>query len=175
MKHVSPHDALIRYTFGQREHAAALMHTVLPRAEFESQDWTTLTLLPGTRLSARLRRHQTDLLFSVCGGSSDRSTLLYLLVEHSSRVDRHMAFRMLDYSVGIWRDLLRENPRMRRYPRILPVVIHHGRRAWRVATDFAEMVDDPPVGCEASRQPRYRYGVLSSASMTPRQIDELAL
>ncbi|MCA8954390.1 MAG: Rpn family recombination-promoting nuclease/putative transposase [Planctomycetes bacterium] len=122
-----------------------------------------------------MRRHQTDLLYSIRERGSGAETLVYVLVEHSSRVGRWMAFRLLEYQLGIWRDLLRQRPRLRRLPRIVPVVIHHGRRAWWAATEFAELVAGTGDGEKVWRQPRYRYAVLSTAEMAPDQLDCLAL
>ncbi|MCA8974041.1 MAG: Rpn family recombination-promoting nuclease/putative transposase, partial [Planctomycetes bacterium] len=169
----SPHDSLFRYTFGQPEHAAALLRTVLPPEVVGALDWSTLTLLEGTRLDRDLRRHQTDLLFEirrVTGGT----VYLLLLVEHSSRVVRWMVIRMLDYVLGLWRDLLREDPGRRSLPCVMPVVVHHGREAWWAATELTELLE----GADADqpwRQPVFRYAVKSTAELTPQQVDGLAL
>ncbi|MCA8977017.1 MAG: Rpn family recombination-promoting nuclease/putative transposase, partial [Planctomycetes bacterium] len=61
----SPHDALFRYTFGQPEHAAPLLRALLPPEVAAGLDWSTLTLLSGTRIDRSLGRRQTDLLYSI--------------------------------------------------------------------------------------------------------------
>ena len=96
----SPHDALFRYTFGQPEHAAALLQTILSPGLVAELDWSTLTLLPGTRVDRALGRHQTDLLYAVRAARS--LVYIHVVVEHSSRVDRWMAFRMLDSGRAPW-------------------------------------------------------------------------
>ncbi|AYF75212.1 hypothetical protein D7D52_16580 [Nocardia yunnanensis] len=40
-----------------------------------------------------------------------RDAFVYVLIEHQSRPDSLMAFRMLEYTVRIWNDYIRNNPR----------------------------------------------------------------
>ncbi|MCA8973556.1 MAG: Rpn family recombination-promoting nuclease/putative transposase [Planctomycetes bacterium] len=167
----SPHDALFRYTFGQPEHAAPLLRSLLPRELTAAFDWSTLTPLSGTRIDRNLGRRQTDLLCSV--ESTSGTVYVHVLIEHSSRVSRWMAFRMLDYSVGIWRDLLRRQPRLERLPRIIPVVLHHGREDWWADTEFADLLE--VAGGMGWRQPRFSYVVRSLHGMQPRELEGLAL
>lgn len=170
----SPHDALFRHTFAQVEHAAPLLRAALSRAVAEALDWSTLRLLEGTRVGPHLLRSEVDLLFVVGGGGRRDAALLHVLVEHSSRIWRFMALRMLAYSVGIWRQWLRQRPRPKSLPQIFPIVVHHGRRGWWAATEFTELLAPVGAGSEV-RQPGYRYTVLSTAGMTPAQIEALEL
>ncbi|MCA8977154.1 MAG: Rpn family recombination-promoting nuclease/putative transposase, partial [Planctomycetes bacterium] len=167
----SPHDALFRYTFGQPEHAAPLLRALLPPEVAAGLDWSTLTLLSGTRIDRSLGRRQTDLLYSI--ESTAGTVYVHILIEHSSRVSRWMAFRMLDYSVGIWRDLLRRQPKLACLPRIIPVVLHHGREGWWAETEFAELL--APAEGVSWQQPRFRYVVRSLHGMQPRQLEGLTL
>lgn len=167
----SPHDALFRYTFGQPEHASGLLRSILPAQLVAEMDWTTLTTLPGTRLDDQLRRHQTDQLYSI--QSAAGPVYVYVLIEHSSRVDRWMALRQVDYTAAIWRQLLREQPDMARLPWIVPIVIHHGREAWSAPSEFAELLE--PGGADRGLPPpRFAYRVHSLHGMTPDEIGGLA-
>jgi len=119
----TPHDALFRYTFGQPEHAAGLLRALLPPAAAAGLDFASVAVLPETRLDRRLRRQQADLLYAVRtrGGTE---LFVHTIVEHSSRVEPLMALRALDYSVGFWRQLVREGARV--LPEVVTIVVHHG-------------------------------------------------
>jgi predicted transposase/invertase (TIGR01784 family) len=119
----SPHDALFRYTFGHPEHAAALLRGMLPLEVAAEIDCTSLQRLPGTRVDKRLRRHQSDLLFRTRLGG--KSALVYVLIEHKRRAERWAVLQLLDYTVGLWRDLRR---RQRHLPFVVPILVlqEHG-------------------------------------------------
>lgn len=125
----SPHDALFRYTFGQPEHAIGLLRSVLPRGVVASIDWTSLQALPGTRVDDQLRRHQSDLAFSVRSGG--HQVLVYVLIEHKRRPERWAVLQLLEYVMGLWRDLRKAQHGMTHLPRVLPVLIlqsHAGKQ-----------------------------------------------
>src|SRR5690242_19695279 len=53
-----PHDALFKWIFSQREHAAGLLKATLPPALVEAVDWRTLRLEKGSFVDRALRhRH----------------------------------------------------------------------------------------------------------------------
>ena len=89
----SPHDALFRLVFSQPEHAAGLWQTILAPQTVRAIEWPSLTLCPGTFIDRRLRRQQSDLLFSVRMGG--RRIYLYLLFEHTSSNDRWTVLQLL--------------------------------------------------------------------------------
>jgi len=173
----SPHDALFRFTFGQPQHAAALLRHVLPAALVRAIDWSSLVLQAGTQIDKRLRRQQSDLLFAV--RSRDGPALIYVLIEHKSRRDPWTALQLLSYVVGIWQAQRRRRDGAR-LPRILPVLLHHGRRPWTAATDVAELLDRRGVSSAASAllqpwQPRFQHLVVSTAAWGPDQLRSMAL
>lgn len=117
----SPHDALFRFTFGQPEHAAGLLQSVLPASVVTSMDWTSLQAIPGTRIDEQLRRHQSDLAFTVC--SAGREVLVYVLIEHKRQPGRWAVLQMMEYVMGLWRELRKARAGMSHLPRVLPVLI----------------------------------------------------
>jgi predicted transposase YdaD len=135
----SPHDALFRYTFGQPEHAAPLLRSLLPAPLAAAIDWRTLALRSGAYVDKRLRQQFSDLLFTV--RLAGRLALLWVVFDHKSRNDPWAVLQLLGYELGIWKQLLRQNPRPAKLPPILPVVVHHGPDGWTAATQLAELID----------------------------------
>ncbi len=155
-----PHDLFARYTFENPRRAEAELRAVLPREVVAEVDWTTLKRESRSVVDPELRRTERDLLFSakLRGG---RPILLYLLLEHQSRVDPWMAWRMLRYVVKQleqWRRHHAESPRL---PVIIPVVLYHGEEGgWTAARRVEELFDVPePREGWLGLLPRFEYRV----------------
>lgn len=135
----SPHDALVRATFSQIDHARGLVQAALPGAIVARFDLGTLTLCPGSFVDGDLRQRHSDLLFSV--DLASRDARIYVLFEHQSTVEALMAFRMLLYMTRIWERHRRTHPKATRLPVIVPLLLHHSRRGWAAATTFEGLLD----------------------------------
>ncbi|MEV5832645.1 Rpn family recombination-promoting nuclease/putative transposase [Nocardia sp. NPDC052112] len=126
----NPHDAYFRNVLGRPAEAASELRLVLPREIVARLDWTTLEVQSGTFVSDELRSRQSDLLFRTKLDGHD--AFVYILLEHQSRSDNLMPFRMLEYVVSIWNHYLRSQPDARLLPPIIPVVV---RRPVRLPVD----------------------------------------
>ncbi|HZI07129.1 MAG TPA: Rpn family recombination-promoting nuclease/putative transposase [Archangium sp.] len=156
-----PHDLFARYTFGQPERAAAELRAVLPPRIVSQVDWSTLRRESGSVVDPELRETESDLLFSarLRGG---RPLLLYVLLEHQSRVDRWMALRMLRYVVRQLDHWRKANPDSEGLPVVVPLVMYHGPEgAWSAPRRVEELFDlpDEAEGHEEWRAlvPRFEY------------------
>lgn len=149
------HDGLFRFTFSQPAHTGPLLRSVLGAEIAAELDWRTLALGPENRFDRRLRRHETDLLFAVRNRSGGEH-YVHALIEHTSRVAPTMALRLLEYAVGIWRQLLRERSGRSTLPRIHAVVVHHGRRRWTAPLVIEDLFADRGVGPGAATRARVR-------------------
>jgi predicted transposase/invertase (TIGR01784 family) len=125
---VSRHDGLFRLVFGQPVHAASELQAVLPAALTARLDLERLTAVNGSFVDAELRWRHSDVLLST--RLDGHEALVYVLIEHQSKPDPLMAWRMLRYLVRIWDRFLTEHPKALRLPLIVPVVVHEGARPW---------------------------------------------
>lgn len=64
---------------------------------------------------------------------------VYLLFEHKSRPEQLVAFQLLRYKVEIWEPLARR--KVKKLPPIIPLVIYHGQRRWRVPRNFGALIE----------------------------------
>lgn len=153
----SVHDALFKSTFSQVEHAEGELRVVLPPALVSRIDFTTLTLCPGSFVDEVFQDRHTDLLFSA--SLTGKSAYLYVLLEHQSTEDALMPFRVLAYMVRIWEAFLKVEPGAKRLPAIVPIVLHHSERGWRVATALEELldVDAETLAALGEHVPRFRF------------------
>lgn len=137
----NPHEHLVRAIFGRPERAAAELRTLFPQTLLERLDLDTLALVSGSFVDETLRDREADLLFTV-RSSGGHAGFVYLLFEHQSTFDRWLPLRLLEYQLRIWERWRRDHPAARRLPRILPVVLFHGDRAWASSTRFEALLDD---------------------------------
>ena len=94
---------------------------------------------PESRIDEDLSERVQDRVWRVRIRGQPRFVLV-LLEFQSTAADRTMALRMLDYTAGLYRDVLRES-RARRLPTVLPIVLYHGKRPWRAREEVAELAD----------------------------------
>ena len=135
-----PHDKLFRTVFADPAEAAALLRAHLPESLARDLRWSTLTLQDRSFVDPDLRDTESDLLFSIRRKAGAPPAWLYVLVEHQSRPDRWIRFRLLKYCCRIWDRSRRQFPRERRLRPIVPLVFYQGPGRWRHATEFADSV-----------------------------------
>lgn len=145
-----PHDAILQFTFSQREHAAGLLRASLPPEVSALVRWSTLKLQKLHFVDRGLRGRQADLLFAM-EMSGDERLYVHTLIEHQRKVDELMIFRMGVYMWRHWEDLVRREPERRRLPVIVPILIHHSDTGWTAATAFEDILGAPSGAREALR------------------------
>ena len=121
-----PHDKLFRTVFADHGEAAALLRAHLPESLARDLRWSTLTLQDRSFVDPDLRDTESDLLFSIRRKAGAPPAWLYVLVEHQSRPDRWIRFRLLKYCCRIWDRSRRQFPRERRLRPIVPLVFYQG-------------------------------------------------
>ena len=124
-----PHDKLFRTVFADHGEAAALLRAHLPESLARDLRWSTLTLQDRSFVDPDLRDTESDLLFSIRRKAGAPPAWLYVLLEHQSRPDRWIRFRLLKYCCRIWDRSRRQFPRERRLRPIVPLVFYQGPAA----------------------------------------------
>lgn len=139
---LQPHDALFRYTFSQREHAASLLRAVLPPALAAAVDWRTLRIEKGSFVDDNLRSRHSDLVLS----ARLRGATIYFhtLVEHQRDVETLMMLRMGIYMMRLWEQIVRDDPARTDLPVIFPILVHHSNAGWTAATAFQDLIPVEP-------------------------------
>ncbi len=141
----NPHDALVRKLLPNAVDAGSEVRVVAPKAIAERLDWDEFELVDGSLVSAELRSRYTDRLFRTRTKFSGRPTFVYLLLEHQSTPDWLMAFRVLEYQVGVIGKYLRDksDEKVERIPAVLSLVVHVGPKGvrWNAPLEVGELYD----------------------------------
>ena len=172
------HDSFFRESFAKPELVAELLANYLPPELVAEIDLSRLEVLKETFVDEEFRRHLSDLLCRaplLVGGH----IFIYFLIEHKSWPARFVALQLLRYMVRIWE----QTPETAgaKLPVIFPLVIYHGKRAWRVPREFGALFDTRALALVPGLVPDYRYFLLdfSPAGETPvkgeQQLEALLL
>ena len=158
------HDPGYKRLFSQPRMVQDLLRGFAARDWSDALDFSTLTPVPASFVSDRLRERHGDLVWRV----GFRGEWLYLLVllEFQSTVEPAMAVRVLTYT-GLLYEKLIDDGALRRHgklPPVLPIVIYNGSQPWTAAEDVAELI---AFGGEALAryQPSLRYYLLDQGRL----------
>lgn len=143
-----PHDAFFRAVFAEPANAVAHFAHFLPPELVAVLDFSRARLLSSDLMPPELAERQADLLYAVPmertpGRGDPREALVLLLLEHQSTEDRNMAWRILQYTVLILDRWRAANPKVRRFPLVVPMVLAQCPRPWKAAQRFEELIDLP--------------------------------
>jgi predicted transposase/invertase (TIGR01784 family) len=147
-----PHDHFFKESFSRPEVARSFLENYLPQPVLEVLDLNTLTLQKDSFIDPDLLEHFSDLLYQAATNDG-RDLFIYLLLEHKSTAEPWTPVQLLGYLLRIMEQAIRQGAKQ--LPVVVPLVVYHGKKRWRVATDFAELFNGP----EALRPywPAFRY------------------
>jgi hypothetical protein len=139
-----PHDLLVRNVLGDAELAADLFRHYLPLDLVANLDLSQLRRETVESIDPGLSELLCDLRFSGKFRDGGRDLRVFLFLEHQSRPDRFISFRLLEYVCAAYRAHLAtfgKKGESATFPYPLAVVLHHGRRPWKKVAPMSELID----------------------------------
>ncbi|MCA1596749.1 MAG: Rpn family recombination-promoting nuclease/putative transposase [Chloroflexi bacterium] len=116
-------------------------------------DFSRVEHIPTRFIPDDLRKLEADILFRIpyhaLDGPAEQEVFIYILIEHQSRHDPSMGFRLLLYMVNIWdrqrrQWLARDVPVDQwRFLPILPIVFYTGSEKWETPLSVKTLMDLP--------------------------------
>lgn len=169
MKLRNPHDKFFKDSFGNVAVAKDFLLNYCPEEVLQVLDLATLEPQKDSFLTPELEESFSDLLFKVqvCG----REGYLYLLFEHKSYSDKGTTLQLLRYMLDIW-EAKRLKERATKLPIILPLVIYHDKKEWKLPTSLGELLDGyEELPAEVKGYvPNFRYLFYDLSSYTDEEI-----
>jgi len=139
----TPHDATFKQFLTQPEIARDFMLIHLPAELRAICDLSTLKLESGSFVEEDLRQYFSDVLYSLKTTGGEDGYIM-VLVEHQVVPDRHMAFRLLRYSVAAMQRHLEAGHK--KLPLVIPVLFYTGKRSpYPYSTRWLDEFDDPAL------------------------------
>jgi predicted transposase/invertase (TIGR01784 family) len=140
-KHITKaHDHFFRMSMSDKRVARDFFEAHLPEDLRKIIDFNHLDLQSGTYIDDMRQESIADMLYkTVING---HEAYLYLVVDHQSKPDELMPFRLLKYLCNIIDQHLKDTG-SKRIPLILPLVVYHGQKPWHFSVDINDLVDAP--------------------------------
>lgn len=121
----TPHDAVFKTFLRHPETARDFLQIHLPASLRELCDFQTLKLESESFIEKDLRAYYSDVLWSV--KTTDGDGYIYVVIEHQSTPDAHMAFRLMRYAVAAMQKHL--DAGHQQLPLVVPMLFYHGAKS----------------------------------------------
>ncbi|CAK8743491.1 ISNCY family transposase ISRor2 [Sodalis praecaptivus] len=146
---LSQHDALFKKFLGDITVARDFLEIHLPPHLRERCDFSTLAMESGSFIEDDLRTRCSDMLYSVQTNAG--KGYIYTLIEHQSRPEKLMAFRLLRYAVAaMQRHLEQGNDQL---PVVIPLLFYHGTTSpYPYSTQWLDCFAEPELAESVYRQ-----------------------
>ncbi len=139
------HNNFFTAFFEEKEVVESFLTEYVPKEITRDLDFNTLEIERENFVNKKLRRHFSDILYSI--QFKKKPAYAYLLFEHKSREKKKKKkfapFQLLKYMVHIWDRHLKLYKEIETLPPIIPMVFYHGKEKWNVRTDFLSLFDVP--------------------------------
>ncbi|PAV08366.1 ISNCY family transposase [Arsenophonus sp. ENCA] len=147
---LSQHDALFKKFLGDIAVARDFLEVHLPPHLRERCDFSTLAMESGSFIEDDLRTQCLDMLYSM-KTITGHEGYVYCVVEHQSRPEKLMAFRLLRYSVAaMQRHLEQDNNTL---PVVIPILFYQGATSpYPYSTNFLDCFADPELAATVYQQ-----------------------
>ena len=121
----TPHDAVFKQFLSHPDCARDFIEIHLPASLRQLCDLQTLRLESGSFIEADLRASYSDVLWSL--NTSDGDGYIYVVIEHQSTPDAHMAFRLMRYALAAMQRHLDAGHKT--LPLVVPMLFYHGAKS----------------------------------------------
>ena len=138
----TPHDAVFKQFLYHPDTARDFLDLYLPSTLRELCDLQTLKLESGSFIEDSLRASYSDVLWSLKTNEGDG--YIYVVIEHQSSPDAHMAFRLMRYAMAAMQRHLDAGHKT--LPLVIPMLFYHGALSpYPFSLCWLDEFDDPIV------------------------------
>jgi predicted transposase/invertase (TIGR01784 family) len=142
MTTATPHDAVFKQFLYHPDTARDFLDIYLPSTLRELCDLQTLKLESGSFIEDSLRASYSDVLWSLKTNEGDG--YIYVVIEHQSSPDAHMAFRLMRYAMAAMQRHLDAGHKT--LPLVIPMLFYHGTLSpYPFSLCWLDEFDDPAL------------------------------
>ena len=139
---LSPHDGLFKALCQTKPIAIDLIKAAVPETLFQALDPDSLIPINQSFVSETLRQTHSDVVYQA--NINGHEGYVVFLLEHQSTPDELMAFRKLEYNIGIMRQHLQGGHV--KLPTIINICVYHGVSSpYPYSTDIFDCFSDPKL------------------------------
>ena len=160
-KNTPTSDPVYKRVYAFAEMVADLLRSVVPKATLEALDLRTLEKVPAEYVGEHFQQRHGDTVWRVRAGGADSAwAYVLVLLEFQASSDATMALRVNEYTVMLYRELLRaKKVAPGELPLVLPVVLYNGESRWTAADNVRDLIVSagPTDTALDAFQPSQRY------------------
>ena len=160
-KNTPTSDPIYKRIYAFAEMVADLLRSIAPKATLEALDLRTLEKVPAEYVGDHFQQRHGDTVWRVRAGGPDSAwAYVLVLLEFQASSDATMALRVNEYTVMLYRELLRaKKVAPGELPLVLPVVLYNGESRWTAADDVRDLIvsTGPTDTVLDAFQPSQRY------------------
>ena len=122
----NPHDKFFKETFSRLEVAQSFIQEVFPPDLLERLNLSALKRVNDSFTDSELEEYLADIVYQT--EYAGQKTLVTLLFEHKSYVQKYPHLQLLQYILNVWKE---ERKQKKKLSVVIPVIIHHGEGTWK--------------------------------------------
>lgn len=134
------HDKAFKTAMTDVRVAKDLLTHYLPENFKKLIDLESLKIQKSSFIDEKLKASESDILYQVdLLQSPEEKAYIYFLIEHQSKADRWMPFRLLKYSCQFADQYLKQHPEQKELPLVYPLVFYNGKEAYPYSMDIFDL------------------------------------
>jgi predicted transposase/invertase (TIGR01784 family) len=122
----NPHDKFFKETFSRLEVAQSFIEEAFPSDLLERLNLSALKRVNNSFTDEELEEYMADIVYQT--EYAGQKTLVTLLFEHKSYVQKYPHLQLLQYILNVWKE---ERKQKKKLSVVIPIVIHHGEGTWK--------------------------------------------
>lgn len=131
-----PHDKLIKSTLSDVRIAREFFSNYLPERILKDLDLSSLGLIKNSFVSEEFKASEADVVYHAKIKSND--IILYLLCEHTTKPDKWLPLRQMQYRLRILEYYRKQNPG-KKLPFLYSLVLYTGKKPYHYSTNFFDL------------------------------------
>jgi len=133
------HDKAFKTAMTDVRVAKDLLTHYLPENFKQCIDLNSLKIQKGSFVDEKLKASESDILYQVDLLESLEKAYIYLLIEHQSKPDQWMPFRLLKYSCQFADQHIKQYPKTKELPLVYPLVFYNGAEKYPYSMDIFDL------------------------------------
>ena len=146
------HDKIVRDILNDKEEVCKIINkygkikNTITKEKIEKYETSYIT--------KNFQNKEADIVYKLKGKE------IYFLLEHQTKVEKAMAYRMAEYSLEIMRSrIITNNVKVGNYPKIIPIVIYTGKPKWTAEIFLENIQENYDLG-NSERQIQFGYNLI---------------
>lgn len=142
MKLTIKHDEFVKKCLTDIGVAQEFLEKYLDPKIKDKCDFSRLSIVAGSYIEDDLKAHTSDIVYKLDLKENAGCAYVYALIEHQSRPDKLMQFRILRYQIAIIQRHMEEYPKDK-LPLVVPIVFYNGKTTpYPYSTELADLFAD---------------------------------